>query len=436
MTSFKIRSLKYNFVMNLVLTGSSVIFPFITFPFVSRALLADTYGLCNWASSVISWFSLIAMLGVNQYGIREVARFRDDPKKLSEITVEIFTFTLISTFISYFCFFIALFNIESFSQHQELMLINSITILFNTLGVGWFFQGIEQYRYITIRGIIIKAVCFIGVVLLIHTPDDYLIYALLVVCSSALANLINFIYMFYILNSGLSKASRAEPANTTIGSVIKFLSFSRLKRHIKPMFIFFLIAASISVYNLLNIIMLGFLSNYEEVGYYTAAMNITGAVTGVISALSGVLMPRATNLLAKNDISQYKKLIKKCIYFVLLISIIICSILSIIATPLLTLYAGEAYRPAGPMLSLTCLASIPAALSVIFFNSVLAPLNLEKYSMLAYAFAAAINFICNLYLIPNYGGIGASCSTLLVESLLALYGFFLAKKFIWGNALS
>ena len=137
MTSLKIRSIKYNFFMNLLLTGSSVIFPLIKFPLVSRALYSDMYGLCNWAFSIVSWLSLIAMLGVNRYGIREVAKNRDNEKKLRHITEEIFFFTLITTLIILFCFIASIFFIDSFAQHRSLFLLCSVSILCNTLGVGF-----------------------------------------------------------------------------------------------------------------------------------------------------------------------------------------------------------------------------------------------------------------------------------------------------------
>ena len=434
MQNVKIRSLKYNFIMNLLLTGSTIFFPLITFPFVSRALLADIYGLCNWAISVVGWFSAIALLGVGQYGIREVARYRDDPEKLTRFTLQMLAFTLLSTLLCYVAFFMMLFNVEEFSQNYHLLLINSIAILCNTLGVAWFFQGIEQYSYITIRGVIIRAVCFIGVVLLVHTPDDYLIYALLFAGSMALANLINFFYMLYLLLKELGEAESQTPIKH-FTTILKSITLSSLLPHVKPMFIFFLTASSATMYGLIATTLLGFLSTFDEVGYYTAAINVTAAVTGVMSALSSVLMPRATHMLANNNIIEYKQLLKKCIYLVLVVSILCCVSLAFVATPLLSWYAGEGYEPAGIMLSITCLSSIPAALSLIFFNSVLAPLNLERYSAYAYTVATLLNLACNILLIPHLGGVGAAYATLITESFLLVSGFFFARKYLWGNSL-
>lgn len=136
----KIHSLKYNFLMNLVLSASGILFPLVTFPLASRALGADMYGLCTWASSVTSWVSMIAMLGAGRYGIREVARSRDDSSKLSSVTYGILYVTLVTTAFSLALFFASFLFVDKFSNNRTLLLINSISVVCNTLGLAWFFK--------------------------------------------------------------------------------------------------------------------------------------------------------------------------------------------------------------------------------------------------------------------------------------------------------
>lgn len=421
--------------MNLLLTGSSVLFPLITFPIVSRALYSDMYGLCNWASSIVSWFSLIAMLGVNRYGIREVAKHRDNPNQLVKTTVEIFLFTLISTVITYLCFLTILFNTESFEENRTLFFINSITILCNTLGVGWFFQGIEQYSYITIRGIIIKIICFFGVLLFVHAPQDFLKYAALLVLSSALANLINFFYMFYLLkntvlsNSTYNKKNLPKSILYFYKKIIKGEDFSILK-HSKAMLIFFVIAASMSFYSMLDTIMLGFLSSNQQVGFYTASMNIKSALSSVISALTGVLLPRAANMLANGKRNDYLTIVKKCMLIVTVVAIPSSILLSVFSTPLLSFYAGADFAEAGATLSIVGLAIIPISFSVIFCEALLIPFGLEKFCIPIYIGAAIIDFVMNLILIPSMGSIGAAISMLTIEVFITLTELIIIKRLI------
>lgn len=426
MVSLKIRTIKYNYFMNLLLTGSSIFFPLITFPLVSRALHSDMYGLCNWSFSIASWLSLIAMLGVNKYGIREVARNRDDIEALVRITAEITTFTLISTFVVLFCFVISIFIVPSLAEYRDLFLVNSLTVLCNTLGVNWFFQGVEQYKYITIRGVVIKAAGLVGVIAFVHTPDDYLIYALLVILSAAVANVVNFIYMIHLLTSDL-RASNKVISLLSLGSN-NFLPL----RHFKPMMIFFVIAAAISVYTVLDTVMLGFLSSNQEVGFYSAAANVKSALVGVVSALSGVLLPRVSNMLRNGKAEEYRALIRKCIKIVLFVSVPSSILLAMIATPLISWYAGTDFVGAGTPLSILAISVIPISLSMIFCDVVLVPHGLEKYCSRIYIIAAIVNFISNIALIPVSGAIGAAISTLLVELLITFVEFAFARKIIWA----
>ncbi|MGI6031858.1 MAG: flippase [Coriobacteriales bacterium] len=419
--AFEVHSVKYNYFMNLLLTGCSILFPLITFPLVSRALLADAYGLVNFASSTASWLSLIAMLGVNRYGTREIARVRDNPAELARTTREIFAVTLASTLIVFACFIVSIFLVERFSQDRTLFFMNSITVICNTLGVSWFFQGIEQYRYITVRGVIVQAVCLLGVIFLVHSPGDYLVYAALLIASSAVANLVNFFYMLRLMREADAEAyytrARLEP-----------------KRHIRPLLVFFLIVAAISIYTMLDTVMLGFLSTNEQVGFYSSAIAVKNALVALVSALSNVLLPRTANLYAHGEHLKFKKLVRKAVRVVLLLSVPLSVVVAVLATPLMTWYAGAAFAGAGPALSVVALAVIPIGLSVIFCDEVLIQIGREATCTWIYLAAAIIDFVGNLVLIPILGALGAAISTLFVEVLITLIEFILVRPYLWGGA--
>lgn len=418
---FTVRSLKFNFVMNLILTASGMLFPLITFPIVSRALLADAYGVCGFASGVVSWLSLIALLGANRYGIREVAAARDNPARLCKVTREIFTVTLISTTVVYLCFIASLFLVERLAMSRTLLLVNSATIICNTLGVNWFFQGIEQYRYITIRGLVIKVVCLIGVVALVHVPSDYLVYAALLVCTNGLANLVNFGYGCKILRDARREA---QVQGTALGRL-------NLRQHVRPLLTFFTVVAAISVYTALDTVMLGFLSTDAQVGYYTAAAQVKQALAAVCSALAGVLLPRAANLLANGRRDEHRQVIRRCLRLVLAVSLPLCLVLAALATPLITWYGGVSFAGAGPALSVVSVAVIFISLSSIFCDAVMIPLGMERCCSWIYLGAAVVDFFGNLFLIPAYGALGAAYATAFVEAAIAIIEFCIVFRYLW-----
>ena len=159
----KQKSLKLNAALNLTKTIIGLIFPLITFPYASRVLMPVSLGKVNFAQSIVSYFALIASLGITNYGIREASKVRDDKLKLSQFSKELLIINLISTAIAYILFFISIFVVPKFSEYRALLCVCSGSILFTTLGMDWLYTAIEDFMYITIRSIIFQ---FISLVLI------------------------------------------------------------------------------------------------------------------------------------------------------------------------------------------------------------------------------------------------------------------------------
>ena len=146
----KVRSLKFNSVVNLIKTILGIIFPLITFPYASRVLGATGIGKVDYANSISNYFILFASLGIATYTIREGAKVRDDKKKLDQLVTEIFVINSISTVVAYICLFICS-SLPVFKNYQELILLNGTIMIFDLIGVNWLFNIFEDYIYITVR---------------------------------------------------------------------------------------------------------------------------------------------------------------------------------------------------------------------------------------------------------------------------------------------
>ena len=138
------KSIKVNFIMNAILTASSLIFPLITFPYISRILLPTGTGKVAFATSIISYFSMLSALGIPTYGIRVCAGVRDDKHKLSKIVHEIFVINIATTVLTYILFLICLILVPQLHQDKNLYLIFSSTLLFNLLGMDWLYKALEE----------------------------------------------------------------------------------------------------------------------------------------------------------------------------------------------------------------------------------------------------------------------------------------------------
>ena len=251
----KQKSLKVNFIMNAILTMSSFIFPLITFPYVSRILMPSGVGKVNFATSVINYFSMIAQLGIPTYGIRACARVRDDREKLTRTAHELLFINIVMSIISYLGLFIALLTVPRLQSERLLYVIVSFTIILTTIGMEWIYKALEQYTYITVRSLIFKFISVVAMLLLIHSKSDYLLYGAISIFAASASNIFNFINVHKYI--GLRPVGNYN-----------------VRQHLKPVMIFFSMSVATTVYTNLDTVMLGFMKNDAEVGYYTAAVKI------------------------------------------------------------------------------------------------------------------------------------------------------------------
>ena len=189
----KNKSLTKNAILNGIRNGLNLLFPLITFPYVSRVLQVEKLGEYNFANSVISYFVLLAGLGISSYAVREGAKLREDKDKFNFFTSSVFTINVLSTVISYICLFGCLWILESLHKYSMLILVFSIQIIFITIGVEWVYSIYEEYLYITLRGILFKILSIIFLFIFVKTEEDVIAYAGITVFASVGSNLLNFI---------------------------------------------------------------------------------------------------------------------------------------------------------------------------------------------------------------------------------------------------
>ena len=396
--------------MNIILKTSSFIFPLITFPYVSRVLGAEANGNISFASSIISYFSLCASLGIPSYGIRKCAEVRDDREQLSKVFEELFIINIVCTAISYIALLILIFTIPKFYEQKFLFLVTSLNIIFNSLGIDWFYQAIEQYDYITVRNILFKIVSVILMFIFVHNPSDYVVYAGITVVANVGSNVLNM---------------------SRIGHYIDFKKYSNFSflSHFKPIIILFLYNATTTIFTNLDQVMLGFMSSSREVGYYAATVKIKNILTSVITALGSVMLPRVAYYLKKNENSKFNYLIRESFDFILLSAIPISLYFLVESRPVILFLAGKGYARSVVIMQFIAPSIIFIGLSSVTAWQLLIPFKMEVYTVIGAVIGAVINLVVNIILIPNYGGCGAALATTLAEiSVLVTHIIVLREK--------
>ena len=393
------KSIKKNTVFNAIKTVSAIIFPLITFPYASRTLLVENIGKVNFGLSFISYFSLIASLGINVYAIRECAKFSDDRVKLSKIASEIFSINVFTTIFSYFILILCLLFYKKIENYRILIVIQSMSIVFTTLGTDWLNTAMEDFQYITIRSLLFQVLSLILLFAFIHKPDDYLKYAAISVISSSGYNIVNMIY-------------RKKYCD------IKFTLDIDIKKHYLPIFFLFVMLLSQTIFNNVDMTMLGIMKGDFEVGIYSTANKISNIIAQLVTSIVWVILPRMSIYFGNNDKMAANKLINQLYNFSLTIGLPIVVGIYMLSRDVIVLFASKSFALSADVLKILIITTL---LSILFGsligNMVLLPAKQEKYLMITCIITAVFNVITNYVLIPSFSAIGAAITTLLSSCL-------------------
>lgn len=406
-------SVKTNFIFNLVNTVAGLLFPLITFPYASRIMQADGIGLVNFYQSIITYITLLSSIGIPLYSIREIARVREDATLLNRTMVEIFLLHIILTVFGYAIGGILCLTIDEIQTDLSLFFILSLSILFTAIGCEWFYQGIEDFKYITIRSLIIKCIYVVLLFLLVKSKDDLMIYGVLTIFGTVGNNVFNFFRLRKYLDCNLINVHNLHPF-----------------KHFVPALKVFVLNLIISLYLNLNPVMLGFMTNVTAVGMFTAASKISHMLLGVFVALQNAVLPKTSNLLQNGEHERFKALTQKVMDFIFLFAFPLSVGLAILSPSVISILCGESYRPAARSLSIMSPIIFIIALSGLFGIQMLYPLGKEKIVIWSTSLGAIVNLMLNTILIPFWGYDGASTATLLAELTVTASMVLLGRKYL------
>ena len=402
-------SVKKNFIMNAILKMSRFVFPLVTYAYVSRILLAEGVGKVSFASSVISYFSMFAQLGIPTYGIRVCATVRDDKEKLSRTAQELLIINLVTSLISYIALGIALQAVPKFRNERTLYIVLSATIILTAAGMEWLYQALEQYTYITVRSMIFKVIALVLMVLMVHSKSDYIIYGALSILAESASNIFNLFYSRHFIS-------------------LKPLGHYNFRRHFKAIGIFFAMAVASTIYTQMDKTMLGFMAGDREVGFYDAATRIKGVLVSLVTSLGTVLLPRVSYYVAKNDMVNFKRMALKATSFVLDISLPLALYFTIFADESVRIISGKGFGGAVFPMQIIMVTIIFIGITNILGVQILVPLDREEKVLYSEIAGALVNLLVNALLIPRFYSAGAAIGTVCAELSVLIYQAAVLKK--------
>lgn len=387
----------------------NILFPLITSVYVARVLLPSGTGRVAYAQNVVTYFTLLASLGLPTYGTREIARTLSSEEKYNETFFELISINTISTTICAVAYYTLCFTIPSFRNDLQLYLVAGLAIVLNYFNIDWLYQGREEYKYIAIRGFLIKALSVALLFLVVREQSDYVAYAGIYCLVLGGNNFVNCI--------GLKRRVHFTKRKLD------------LKRHLKPIIILFATTVAIELYTMLDTTMLGIMCSDQVVGYYSYAMKTTKIIITVLTAATTVLLPRLSSTYHISR-ERYKSLANKGIAFLVSVSIPISTYMYFNAYDIVVFLYGNHYENAVETLKILALLIPFISFSTYLGAQILCSANCERDMLVAVSIGAITNILMNAILIPRFYQNGAAIASVASEFIVMLCDAYFVKRII------
>jgi O-antigen/teichoic acid export membrane protein len=405
------RKLVINFAFQALFQATKFLMPIITIPIVSRTLGASGVGEYNYALSFVQFFVLLAGLGMQLYGQREISRSRDDKVKMSQIFAELFSCQVITSSIIIFCYSL----IMGIWKEDIVYKINVIYLLAVFFDISWLFTGLERFRAVSIRSMLISILSLALIVGLVNGPEDLPLYVFI----QAVTNLLSSLVLWSFLKK---EVIFAKP------------NFIRVINHLRLQMSFFIPQIAIMFYTIVNKLILGYLSSDVDVGYYSNAMMLVNMVLVMVSTIDAVLLPNISNLHAKQDAPEIIKLLSSSLNFQLFLTIPAFFGIIIVSTKIVPWLFGQEFSILTSVIPLVSVIVILSPLSTSISRQYLLPIG----DIRAYNYSVILGAICsvflNIVLVPRIGLFGAVIATIFSELLVTIIrikGFIRATGFVY-----
>lgn len=394
----KKQKMSWNMMLNMMRVLLSIIFPLITFPYISRVLDVDNIGKISFAKSLVSYFSLIAAFGISSYAIREGAGCRNNKHDFEKFANEIFTLNIITSAIACILLVGITLIFPQLHSYKNLIFLEGMVVVFAPLAVDWINNIYEDFLYITIRSILVQIISIVLMFAFVKQQQDYYKYAAISVFSACAANIINYFYVKKYVK-------------------LKIRIGKNIIRHFKVTVVFFVNSIASTIYLNSDTTLIGLMCNDTAVGLYSTATKIYSIVKQLINAFAAVTIPRLSYLY-KNETQKFYGLVENLINGIIIFSFPAAFGMIIISSDLIKLIAGVNFLGARIALSILSLAIPFAALAYIVANGILIAVKREKSVLLGTMVSAIVNILLNFIIIPIFKQNGAAFTTLIAEVVM------------------
>lgn len=399
-------SIKKNFIYSSILTTANYIFPLIVYPYVSRVLGVTKIGACNFVDSIIQYFTLLSMFGITSIGIREVAKAKNDTTKLNIVYNNIFWTNAIFTIVSVIILLCVIIFVQDLFEYRKLLYIGVLKVISNFFLIDWLFRGLEEFKYITIRTLLVKCLYVVAIFLFINDEADYTTYYLLTVLMITINSILNQTYSRRFVHLSLRNI--------------------KLSTYIYPIITMGLYAVMTSMYTTFNTAYLGFVAGDKEVGFYSTAHTLYGALLALFAAFTNVMLPRMSSLVSEGNLDRFKYLLNKSSNILFSYSIPFVFLFIVFAPEIIKIYAGSGFEGAVLPMQISMPLMIIIGYEQIIITQGLLPLDKNKSVLVNAVVGAVVGVILSFIIVGKLKSVGST----IVWAVSELCVLFSASIFI------
>lgn len=388
-----------NFLMNVAYQLLSYVFPLVTVSYVSQCLGVTNIGTYSYTYSTVYLFMLIGMLGINNYGNREIARVRDDKQACSFIFFSIYKLQLLTVGLASIGYVIYILCIVS--EYEKLFWLQAIYLFSAFLDVNWFYFGLEKFKLTITRNCIIKVASLILILFFVRTEADLAQYTVIMAGSTFLSQL----YLILILHRYIVNV------HTTLHDSL---------HHLRGCCILFIPVLAFGIYRVMDKMMLGAMATVTELGYYENAERLINIPISIINALGTVMLPRMSYLL-KNHSVESTKAIYASMKLALLLSCMMAAGIFLVSNDIVVVLFGYDFYKSGEIIRILSITILASAWANVIRTQYLIPSGKDTIYVISTIGGAVVNLLLNIVLIPKYGAYGACLGTIAAEYFVMIY---------------
>lgn len=392
--------LKKNIIYNVLYQISVIIIPLITAPYISRVIGAEGVGIYSYSTSVASYFALFILWGVGNYGVRTIAKTRDDYNLCRKNFWSIYSFQIVCTIIVLIAYSVFIYFTES--KYQVALIIQILYLLSVGLDVNWYFAGTEQFKITVTRGMLVKFLQVVLIFALIRTNMDTYKYIAIMTGGTLIGQVCLFPIIF----------NQIPPIKITIKEILC---------HIKPNIILFVPILATSVFTIMDKIMLEWINHdIAAVGIYEYSEKIVKLPLGVITAIGTVMLPKISNLLVNNNEKESQHYFQLSMHYIGILVTAMAFGIAAIAPTFSVVFYGKEFEECGTIITMLSIILVTSSWANIIRTQYLIPNNKEKTYIIAVICGAVLNLILNWIFIPRLGARGAAIGTIGAEVILCI----------------